>query len=67
MAVVKKILGDSLLIGAGIAFLYIFLSIAITGGYMAVESNKVILVLEIIMAVFLIVVGLDRLYDDLRR
>lgn len=63
----KEILLDSLTIACGLAFLYIFVSIAATGGYMATEPNKGILTLEIIVPAIIVLLGVKRLIDDLRK
>lgn len=63
----KEILLDSLTIACGVAFLYIFISIAVTGGYTAAEPNKVILSLEIIIPAMIFLLGVKRLIDDLRK
>jgi hypothetical protein len=58
----KWLLGNYLehaaIIGCGGAFMYIFISIAITGGYRAYEPNPFILVSEIGMGVSLVVLGI---------
>ena len=58
--------GDLLLIGCGIAFIYIFTSIAITGGYQAVEPSTHILVSEIVMGWAILIVGINRIINDVR-
>ena len=63
----REIISDTILIGCGIAFIYIFLSIQITGGYLAVENTKWIRWSEIFMGFLILAVGLERLIDDLKR
>jgi hypothetical protein len=46
------------IIGCGACFMYIFISIAITGGYEAYEPNLFFLISEIGMGVFLVVLGI---------
>ncbi len=60
-----EILGDSIIIACGTVFLGIFLSIFITGGYMAVEENPFILWGEIGMSCFIIAIGLNRYLNDI--
>jgi len=62
-----EIIGDLLIIGCGLAFLYIFGSILFYGNYWAGESNQLILNIEIIMALLIIIIGLERYIDDLKR
>ena len=54
----KRVIGDLLLTGCGIAFLYIFISILITGGYMAIEPSPVLLWAEIFMSALITGVGI---------
>lgn len=55
------VLANALLMGAGLAFCYIFLSIHFTGGYMAVEPNHAILVGEIILGLIMFTLGIIQL------
>ena len=63
----KEIISDFILIGCGIAFTYIFLSIQITGGYRAVEPNSWIRYAEIGLSFIILAVGLERLFDDFKK
>lgn len=62
-----EILGDTLLIGCGVAFLFIFISILIVGGYQAIEGIPWVLSAEIGMSVVVLAVGVERYIDDTRR
>ena len=62
----KRIIGSSLLLGSGLAFLYIFISIFITGGYMAYEPNPFILWSEIIMGAIITTFGVLLFIDVIR-
>ena len=55
---VKRVIGDLILTGCGLAFLYIFVSILVTGGYIAVEDNPVVLWAEIVMSIIITGIGL---------
>ena len=63
----KEILGDLVLIGCGVAFLYIFISIIVTGGYIAVEERIIVNWCEIIMAAVILIVGIDRFIGDVKK
>ena len=63
----KEIIGDLLLLGTGVAYGYIFLSILFTGGYQSVEPNIWILIAEIAMSLIIILVGIDRFLGDIKR
>ena len=52
--------------GSGLAFLYIFVSILVTGGYMAIESNPIILWAEIIMGAIITTFGVLLFIDLIR-
>lgn len=58
---VSDYLEHILVIGCGCDFVFIFVSIAITGGYQAREPNAVILAGEILMGLFLILYGVLKL------
>ena len=53
--------------GAGAAFIYIFISIAVTGGYWAGESNRFILSSEIIMGFIYLALGLIAVVRVIKR
>jgi len=67
MKELKEIVGDLIIIGCGISLSYIFLSIQTSGGYMAVENNDLIRYAEIGLAFIILIVGLDRLFDDFKK
>lgn len=60
----RELLGDILLIACGIALGFIFITIKILGRFW-VEPNSWILWAEIIMSACIIILGIDRLRDDL--
>jgi len=62
----RRIIGSLLLTGSGLAFLYIFVSILVTGGYMAIESNPIILWAEIIMGAIITTFGVLLFIDLIR-
>lgn len=62
-----EMLGNLLLMGCACAGLYIFLSIMITGGYMAVERNSAILYAEIGLFALVLIVSINRTIDDWRK
>ena len=47
--------------------LYVFISIAATGGYVAVENNSGILYVEVALSAGIFVLGVERLISRLRR
>jgi hypothetical protein len=51
---------SGLIIASGVAFLYIFVSIAVTGGYRAYEPNRIILISEIGMGSVYLFFGLSQ-------
>ncbi len=61
-----EILGDLVLIGCGIAFIYIFFSIWLSGGYMAVERSKTMLYFEMGLGITILLLGIGRFIDDVR-
>ena len=64
----REILGDILIMACGAAFTYIFLSIIITGGYLAVEQNFIIKWLELFgCGLMVFIIGLVLLIDNVRR
>jgi hypothetical protein len=56
-----------LLIGCGTAFAYIFISIKVTGGYKAQESNLMLLYPEMIMGFVFITIGFICLVRFMKR
>ena len=60
----REILTDILLIASGMALGFVFISIKFFGRYW-VEPNSWILWAEIIMSACIIILGIDRLRDDL--
>lgn len=67
MAKLKEILGDLALLGCGMALLGIFISILITGGYEAGESNPYILWGEIIFFSLIVLLGIERFIKDVQK
>ena len=63
----KEIIAFILVIACGVAFTYIFSSILLTGGYMAVEPNIYILWTEIVASLFIFSFGLYCFIESLRR
>jgi len=61
-----EILGHILLIGCGSAFVYIFGSIAVTGGYNACEPNPWVLGVEVGMGLAVTAVGINQFLDDVK-
>lgn len=61
-----ELLGDALLIAFGAVMVFIFGSISITGGYMAIESNPYILYTELGMGFFILLIGINRFLNDIR-
>lgn len=63
----KDIIAYILVIACGLVFTYIFTTILLTGGYMAVEPNVYILWAEIAMSVLIFSFGLYCFIDALRK
>ena len=63
----REKLGDLLLIAAGAQFLFLFITIHIMGTYYIYEPNPIILWVETIMAAGIMVLGIDRLINDLKK
>jgi len=61
------ILAFIFLMASGVAFIYIFISILLTGGYMAIEPNRLILCIEIAMSLFIFGLGLYCFIEALRK
>ena len=64
---VLEIIGDLLIIAFGVVTLFIFTAIQVTGGYIAIEPNSLVLWGEILMGVVFVAIGINRFLDDLRR
>lgn len=62
-----ELLGDGVLIACGFMFSFIFISILVTGGYMAVEKNSLALNLEVIYSIAILIIGVERLFDDIKK
>ena len=63
----KELIAFSLVIACGVAFICIFVSILLTGGYMAVEPNIYILWAEIAGSLFIFGFGIYGFIEKLRR
>ena len=57
----------AILTACGAGLLYVFISIAVTGGYKAVENNPGILFIEVALSAGVFVLGVERLISYLRR
>jgi len=66
--VILELAGDIFLVGLGCFFLWVFLNIYFKGGFMfAVEPNTAMLVGEVLFSFGLVLLGLNRYFDDLKR
>ena len=63
---ILEILGDTILVSAGVVFTYQFVTIALLGWY-GTEPNRLVLAAEILMGVFIFVLGINRFFHDVRR
>lgn len=64
---ILEVIGDTIIIAAGIVFVYLFAGIAVTGGYVAVEPRRPVLVTELVLAALIILIGINRFIDDLKK
>ena len=64
---IREISAYATLAACGAGLLYVFISIAATGGYMAVENNSGILYVEVALSAGIFVLGVERLISRLRR
>lgn len=64
---VLEIIGDAIIIGAGLSYVFIFGLIILIGGYMAVENNAFILWGEFIMGFIIIALGTERIIGDIKK
>jgi len=62
-----EIIGDALIIFFSLTVLLIFVPVLILGRYYIEEPNSVILITEIILATLIMVIGINRSIDDIRR
>lgn len=64
---IRQISAYATLAACGAGLLYVFISIAVTGGYVAVENNSGILYVEVALSAGILVLGVERLISCLRR
>jgi hypothetical protein len=64
---IRDYLDTAMLIAAGVFLAYVFIFIAITGGYRAYEPNTAVLVTEILMSFFFIGFGIFKLIEKLNK
>ncbi len=60
-----RIVGDLLVIGLAVSFIYIFISIKINGSVVVIEPNQLILWAEIAGSLLLLILGINRFLDDI--
>ncbi len=63
----RELSAYAVLAACGVGLLYVFISIAATGGYVAVESNTGILYVEVALSAGVFLLGVERLITFLRR
>ncbi len=63
----RELSAYAVLAACGAGLLYVFISIAATGGYVAVESNTGILSIEVALSAGIFLLGVERLISWLRR
>jgi len=61
----KELIGDALLIAFGVILIYIFVVIEVMGFY-GQEANKYIRWAELVMGIPVILIGIERLLDDIK-
>lgn len=64
---IREISAYAILTACGAGLLYVFISIAVTGGYRAVENNSGILFIEVALSACIFLFGVERLISYLRR
>jgi hypothetical protein len=65
--VIREILAYATLTACGAGLLYIFVSIAVEGGYLAIEDNTGILYSEVVLSGGIFLFGVERLMSFLKR
>ncbi len=65
--VARELSAYAVLAACGVGLLYVFISIAATGGYLAVENNTGILYIEVASSAGILLLGVERLISCLRR
>ena len=63
----REILAYAILTACGAGLLYVFVSIAVGGGYLAIENNTGILYSEVVLSGGIFLLGVERLTSFLRR
>lgn len=64
---VLELAGDVILVGFGAWMLFIFLEILFKGSHYVGEPRAIVLGLELVITVIIILLGLERFYDDLEQ
>lgn len=63
----RELLGDGLLIAFGGFFAFLFAEFAIYGTIYAWEPSRIIAGAELVMSIFIVLLGLERLHKDLKK
>lgn len=61
-----ELAGDGITIASGIIFSIIFINIILHGAFIGYEDNNFILWSELILSIVILVIGIERLIDDVR-